>query len=147
METINSLTVDYESRTFQSTVLRVARDICRTLTSWNKHINHTIIDIEYYQGHYDTDEFDEWSKQLYEEVYGYLNGVKASKYFWYKELVYVKTKPGRILFSDCTMRESVPGKNAGDKVPNIELDYVNMEYIFYKKEFDWRDCYHVSLVM
>lgn len=127
----------YHCPVFQKELYDLAREIVKPgLNCWNSDINHTLCEIE---NHIEDGEleYDYLAEQLYDEVYCYMNGVKSTKYFWYKDHVYVKTKFGKVLFTECTMRRDYLNLEAGTYFPAIELDWIKMSYTFYREQYNF----------
>lgn len=122
---------------FQKELYDLAREIVNPgLDGWNNDINHTLCEIETHIENGEI-EYDYLAEQLYDEVYCYVNGVKSTKYFWYKDHVYIKTKLGKVLFTECTMRRDYLNLEAGTYFPAIELDWIKMSYTFYRNQYDF----------
>lgn len=127
----------YHCPVFQKELYDLAREIVNPgLDGWNNDINHTLCEIE---NHIEDGEieYQYLAEQLYDEVYCYVNGLRSSKYFWFKEYVYIKTKPGKVLFTECTLRRYLDSMQPETYFPAIELDWLQMKYTFYRKPHDF----------
>ena len=136
---------------FQKELYYLARELVKPVVDgFNRNINLTLCEVENYMEEEEEIEYDYLAEQLYDDVYCYVNGVHSSKYFWYKDIVKLPpgslVKPGKILFTNCTMRKDMHGIKEGAVFPAIELDYLKMVYTFFRKEFNYTtDKFYVEL--